>query len=142
LPEPPESWFQYRPELSEWITPDAKNRGRHTFTIKDEATGATIATVQINPALNATSALAIESLLTNAPEVWRALWEEARWMLMNQTSMYEDFRDLAQLLWDACGRAPFGPAEPLDDIATYEKNSKAVAQHLAATGKGARHATK
>jgi hypothetical protein len=129
---------EYRPEIQSWL---ARPDGDRAFAIHEEAGrggyGPRIATLTIDPGLDAAAAQRIATLIADAPALWQALREQNRVNLIHEAEFLGEFAEVTALLWMAAGRPPYAiPTDPPDE-ADYESKSRAAAGALAARLTGA-----
>lgn len=133
-PAPPaaERPTRYSPELRAWKSPyiAARPRATHVHKIIDKASGACVATLRIDKAIDNDSAMAIACLVCAAPRLWFALREEVSLMLTEDAAV-AGFVGLVGLLHGAANRAPFGPAVAPEDDVMMAEDTAATAGSLA-----------
>lgn len=108
----------YHPGLAEWVSPPERSGQDATlFEIREwpddskPGPGRVVATVRVNPEIGTPrDRMAIATMLSAAPELWRELRRLAPWIEDGADKAMNVGR-IVQLLWQAAGERPFGHRE-------------------------------
>jgi hypothetical protein len=108
--------IDYSPQLVTWTTEPFLFRDGQakpfTMTVYEQRNdrpsrgGRELFKVTFSPLFDVESANRMLSLIRHAPELWRALRERARFLVLDDSESIEEFGRVAALLHDACWKVP------------------------------------